>query len=459
MSFKEVTLENILQERGYIRGPFGSALKRNEMKDAGIPVYEQQHAINNIRYFRFFIDDVKYEKLKRFTVLPNDLIISCSGTVGKISLIKENDPLGIISQALLILRVNTEKINPLFLYYFLISAKGQFSLLKASHGAVQQNIAPRNVVEKIEIPYPLLFTQNKIVAILNNLDRKIEKNNQINETLEAMAQAIFKSWFVDFDPVKAKVEAKAKGLDDDAINRAAMRVIASKTDTELDEMQAESPAEYANLQTTASHFPDELVESELGMIPKGWEVKELSKIIDFNPPRRIKKGELAPYVGMADIPEKGYRIDNFIYREMGSGARFINGDTLFARITPCLENGKTAYVDILKKNEVAWGSTEFIVMRPRIDISTSIAYLIARLDSFRSIAIQSMVGTSGRQRADRKTLEQIPWVVAPIEMYKLFGKFSNSYMNLAKSKHEENQSLIELRDSLLPKLLSGEIEV
>lgn len=107
--WKETELGDILVEKGYIRGPFGSSLKRGEMKDSGVPVYEQKNAIYNSRDFRFFIDEDKFHELKRFQVRTNDLIISCSGTVGKISIIKEEDPKGIISQALLTLRVNTKK--------------------------------------------------------------------------------------------------------------------------------------------------------------------------------------------------------------------------------------------------------------------------------------------------------------------------------------------------------------
>ncbi|THA12699.1 restriction endonuclease subunit S, partial [Rodentibacter pneumotropicus] len=114
-------LGNLLEPRGYIRGPFGSALKRNELSDSGIPVYEQQHAITGTRIFRYFINNDKFNELKRFIVRDNDLIISCSGTVGKISLIKGNDPKGIISQALLILRFDIKKVLPLYMYYFLIS--------------------------------------------------------------------------------------------------------------------------------------------------------------------------------------------------------------------------------------------------------------------------------------------------------------------------------------------------
>ena len=121
LEWRDVELKDVLSEKGYIRGPFGAALKRNEMKSEGIPVYEQQNAIYDNREFRYFIDEEKYKTLERFTTKTDDLIISCSGTVGKVSIIKEEDPKGIISQALLTLRVNKELILPDFLKYFFSS--------------------------------------------------------------------------------------------------------------------------------------------------------------------------------------------------------------------------------------------------------------------------------------------------------------------------------------------------
>lgn len=97
--WNETILSEVLVDKGYIRGPFGSALKRGDMKEDGIPVYEQQHAIYNSREFRYYIDEQKFNEMKRFQVRKDDLIISCSGTVGKVSIIKDDDPNGIISQA------------------------------------------------------------------------------------------------------------------------------------------------------------------------------------------------------------------------------------------------------------------------------------------------------------------------------------------------------------------------
>lgn len=192
-----VLLGALMTDSGYIRGPFGSALRRPEMKDNGVPVYEQQNAIYNNRNFRFFIDDKKYEELKRFTVRPGDLVISCSGTLGKITVIREDDPIGIISQALLILRPDIAKVSSNFLYYFLTSPEGQYLLLGASHGSVQVNIAKREVVSNIKIQLPSLDEQSRIVNILKTFDEKIELNRKMNETLEQMGQTLFGHYFID----------------------------------------------------------------------------------------------------------------------------------------------------------------------------------------------------------------------------------------------------------------------
>ncbi|WP_418527408.1 restriction endonuclease subunit S [Longicatena caecimuris] len=178
-------LSDVLQEKGYIRGPFGSALKRRDMKNEGIPVYEQQHAIYNNRQFRYYIDEIKFNEMKRFQVQTDDLIISCSGTVGRVSIIKEDDPKGIISQALLLLRINTEKVLPLYLKYFFSSREGYNAIISRSSGSVQVNIAKRDVIEQIPLKLPPLNCQRKIVEILSFIDNKIEENRKINNNLAA----------------------------------------------------------------------------------------------------------------------------------------------------------------------------------------------------------------------------------------------------------------------------------
>ena len=164
------------------------------------------------------------------------------------------------------------------------------------------------------IPLPHVREQQAIACILGALDDKIELNRRMNETLEAMARAIFKSWFVDFEPVRYKAAGQ------------------------------QPPGLAPHI---ADLFPDGFEESELGEIPQGWNIYHLTEVFEINPYRQLSKGNIAPYLDMASMPTQGHAPVSWIKREYGSGMKFINGDTLVARITPCLENGKTAYVDFL----------------------------------------------------------------------------------------------------------------
>lgn len=195
----DILLSDILMDKGYIRGPFGSALKRGDMKEDGIPVYEQQHAIYNSRDFRYYIDEQKFNEMKRFQVKKDDLIISCSGTVGKVSIIKDDDPKGIISQALLLLRADTNKVLPLYLKYFFSSREGYNAIVSRSSGSVQVNIAKRSVIEQIPLKLPQIKTQRKIVGVLSSIDEKIEVNERINNNLEQQVTTVFYNMFGKYE--------------------------------------------------------------------------------------------------------------------------------------------------------------------------------------------------------------------------------------------------------------------
>jgi type I restriction enzyme S subunit len=167
------------------------------LKNKGIPVYEQEHAIKGIRKFRYYIDQNKFNELKRFCVKTGDIIISCSGTVGEVSVIKEEDPKGIISQALLILRADKNVAYQPFLKYFLMSPYGKSSITSRSDGSVQVNIAKRQVIENIDILLPPLTEQKAIAEVLSSLDDKIDLLIRQNKTLEDLAQAYFRKWFIE----------------------------------------------------------------------------------------------------------------------------------------------------------------------------------------------------------------------------------------------------------------------
>ena len=212
-------------------------------------------------------------------------------------------------------------------------------------------------------------------------------------------------------------------------------------------------------EATAALFPDGFEESELGLVPTGWRAATLADAFEINPKRALKKAAIAPYLDMASLATSGHCVQPPISRTAGSGAKFSNGDTLLARITPCLENGKTAFVDFLKPYEVGWGSTEFIVLRAKASWPDYMGYLLCRHPAFRDYAIQSMSGTSGRQRVQNEVLARYPLVLSGDEIARAFGEILDSVQCRIAANHAMAQTLSTLRDTLLPRLISGQLRL
>jgi len=183
---------------------------------------------------------------------------------------------------------------------------------------------------------------------------------------------------------------------------------------------------------------------------------KLTDLVELNPKVKAPINP-APYIDMASLPESGSRIERVQRREAKSGARFMNGDTLLARITPCLENGKTSYVDVLNDGEVGVGSTEFIVLRERPEIPQGFAYCLARSERFRTFAIQQMNGTSGRQRVSWSALVDFPTVSPNTNALKCFGELSQELLLGIQQLSDESEELERTRDTLLPLLISGRV--
>ena len=161
---------------------------------------------------------------------------------------------------------------------------------------------------------------------------------------------------------------------------------------------------------------------------------------------------------MSDLPTESRVIQKAIKREGRSGSKFRNGDTLFARITPCLENGKTGFVNFMDDNEVGQGSTEFIVMRSN-RVTPEYVYCLARTYNFRENAIKSMIGSSGRQRVQVSSFEKYMVLIPPLKILDLFRCFTELLFDQIKNLHIQNQKLRAARDLLLPRLMNGEIAV
>ena len=185
----------------------------------------------------------------------------------------------------------------------------------------------------------------------------------------------------------------------------------------------------------------------------------LSDLMEVNPRYSLKRESLAIKVSMQDIPSDSPVINTHSVMPVGAGSRFSNGDVLFARISPCLENGKTAVVDFLSGSEVGFGSTEFIILSPRGEISTTWIYALAREPSFREACRQAMTGSSGRQRLSADFFSRYT-IATPKELDLVaFNKATMPLLTLMGERRDENQRLAQLRDALLPELMSGRMRV
>ena len=278
------------------------------------------------------------------------------------------------------------------------------------------------------LPFPDIDQDEQIRrgALSSVFDRKNALLQEMNRTLEDIARSVFRAWFVDFEPVRAK-----------AAGGKSFRCMP---------------------QDLFETLPDSFEPSEIGEIPTGWTPCVLSDLIEVNPTRPLKKGVEATYLGMTDIPTSGPSPDNWAQRKFTSGMRFKNGDTLLARITPCLENGKTALVDFLDKDEIGWGSTEFIVLTPKGPTSREFIYCLARNERFREFAIKNMTGTSGRQRVSHGSISSFKMVDPGARALEVFKQISEPMFDRITANRDEIATLAALRDTLLPKLISGELE-
>ena len=400
----------------------GLAFKRIQFSDTGRPVIKIAEIKGGIsgqtRFTQQTFDDSVF-------VRPGDLLFSWSGQPEtSIDAFWWRGPEGWLNQH--IFRVTPEAgLDATFFYYLLRYLKPNFVGIARNKQTTGLGHVTKRDLENLEVAYPALSEQRAIAHILGTLDDKIELNRRMNETLEAMARTLFKSWFVDFDPVRAKMEGWDTGL----------------------------PQDVADL------LSDRLVDSEMGEIPEGWEVAPLGELLEVNPKRSLRRGQIAPYLPMKEMPTRGHVPDSVAVRPFGSGMRFVNGDTLVARITPCLENGKTAYVDFLRDDEVGWGSTEYIVLKPRPPLPNQFAYCLARGAGFREFAIQNMSGTSGRQRVPVAAVKGFLVVAPPVGLAAQFGKVAALLFHRANSAARESRTLAALRDALLSKLISGELRV
>lgn len=242
----------------------------------------------------------------------------------------------------------------------------------------------------MQLPIPSITRQCEIVAEYETLTRRIRINEQMIRNLESTAQTLYRKMFVD-------------GIDKENL-------------------------------------------------PKGWRMGTLGEICMVNPQLSIESNLLVPFIDMDSLPIKGFFINKIQNKCFNSGMKFQNGDVLFARITPCMENGKAAIVTDLEEDTIAYGSTEFIVLRGKYQKLTSILATLVRDDKFRTFAKSQMKGTDGRQRVDAISLLDYEMLIPEdIILRKIESDLSKLYNQMYVTT-KENSKLTELQSLLLAKM-------
>lgn len=375
------------------------------------------------------------------------------------------------NQAVAIIRLeNNSEIDRTYLYYALRSEVTKNTVAAGVVQAVQANFSLGSI-KKLEIQAPSsIDEQRKIAKNLKALDDKIQLNHQINQTLEQMAQAIFKSWFVDFEPVKAKIAAlEAGGSEEDAL-LAAMQAISGKGEAELTRLQTEQPEQYAELRATAELFPSAMQDSELGEIPEGWGCTTLANLCTtITKGTTPQKSELAAatddavvyfikvkdITGTGEIIREGLEvIPDSISRKSLKRSILKNGDLLFS-IAGTI--GRVAIVDATLEDSNTNQAVGIIRLSEQ-EKHLALVWQTLLSDRVQN-EIRSKVVQGVQANASLKNLRDIQ-VIRPCE--KLLYTASSHLSALLKeisNNHAQSRNLTELRDTLLPKLLSGELSV
>lgn len=313
-------------------------------------------------------------------------------------------------------------VVPEFLAYWLLANKRTLLELvdSASHGTGRIHT---NVFKKVELRLPPLPTQRRIASILGSLDDKIELNRRMNRTLERMAQALFKSWFIDFDPVRAKAEG--------------------------------DPTAGGLPERLAALFPDRLVDSELGGVPHGWQLGKLADVAD-NPRRTVQPSEVppaTPYIGLQHMPRRCIALDAWGRAdEVGSGkSRFREGEILFGKLRPYFHKVGIAPLDGVC-------STDILVVAPKSAEWHGYVLSLVSSKPFVDYTDAHSAGTK-MPRTNWKDMGRYRLALPPAPLARVFqDQVASNHQRIGVAVRQ-NRRLAGLRDTLLPKLLSGELEV
>lgn len=374
------------------------------------------------------INDVAFRRVRKGIGRGGDVVLTHNATIGRVAKTRDSDPTFVTNPQTTVWRaLDRDVIDPYYLYYFMRSSGFQEQL--EAHKGRNATFDYVSLTKQRSLVVPILDIdiQRKIGSYLSCIDEKIFLNTQTNQTLEEMAQAIFKSWFVDFDPVKVKMNGEQpEGMD----------------------------------AATASLFPEKLVESELGLIPEGWKVDSLAKIakLDTTSVNPAKEPEII--WEHFSIPA----FDAGCYPSFDTGESIKSGkyavkdnSVLVSKLNPRFQR---IWLPLPTMSEKAICSTEFMQFVPNCSAFKAYLYNLVKSTPFQNELLNTVTGTTGsRQRAQPKQVAKAQVVIPSSKLMEIYCQKVDAMLSLSQQNIRQNIELAKLRDTLLPKLLSGEIEL
>lgn len=431
----EVPLENLKAtiQHAFAMGPFGSRIKKENFVDQGVPVIKGANL--NGAYlvdegFDFLSDD-NADELIASNATHLDIVVTHRGTIGQVGIIPKtsNYPRYVVSQSQLKLTLDRQKANPYFIYYFLRSYDGQHRLLlNASQVGVPAIAQALTSMKTLRVPLPDIEIQTRIVNILGRLDDKIELNRRMNQTLEAMAEAIFKSWFIAFDPVHAKAEGRDTGL----------------------------PAQIADL------FPSNFVESEMGAIPQGWKTAPIGDAVRCvggatpktkNP--EYWEGGKHPFVTPKDMSRLSSPIILDSERRItDAGVEQVSSKQLPVGAVLLSSRAPIGYLAITDVPVTVNQGVIAMVCEQTLPNLYVLHWTRANL-----AGIKSQAGGTTFAEISKRNFRPIPALIPDDHVLEEFKARITPIYDRVAINMRQSETLTRLRDTLLPKLLSGEIDV
>ena len=376
------------------------------------------------------INDDQAKALSNVEVLEGDVLLNITGdSVARCCQVDVMSLPARVNQHVCIIRPKRDKLDPRFLKYLLLEPNYKNHLLTLASAGATRNALTKGMVEELEIPKVDITDQKAIAQILGTLDDKIELNREMNQTLEEMAKAIFKSWFVDFDPVRAKAEGRPTGL----------------------------PPEISDL------FPAEFTDSEIGEIPKGWSESTFGEIADIQNGYAFKSKDwneegTIPVVKIGNVKpmlvdvESCSRVDSQTVAGL-ERFRLSSGDALI---------GMTGYVGevglVPKVNELPYLNQRVGRLIAQAPSDYSFMVVMTRRKEFK-LKVENLGTGSAQANVSASSIKSIKVVAPSSDLKEKFGEVINPIIDRILTAAAEIEVLSELRDTLLPKLISGELRI